>query len=617
MRVLKPIRSIFLTSALVLASVPGCGGEPAPVPEAGDATGTREQGLVCENVVPVMTGPNTPSGAVTRSGVFGTSYEAWQAFDGTNSLWLSAENQTPAWVGYQWASGTKTIHRYALSYANGSITTRAPKQWTFEGWNGSAWVVLDSRFNQVNWAGHERREYTVASPGAYARYRLNVTDDNDTRAGIVVVSLGRLELMQCLTASYPTTQALWTRTSGAAASFTRVHDLATDPAGRNYVTGMTLAGLEGKPLVGLMDGFLTMRDWNGKTGWSAQLGAPDSVTLGYGIARNRRFEEIYVAGFTDGSVDGTPKTGSREALLTKYRYTGVRGWTRQLGAVGASVEGYAVGLDAGDNAFLAGSVNGALDGNPRIGNFDAFVAKYDAAGNKLWTRTLGAAGASTHGRRASADDAGNVYVSGWTTGALDGNVRMGPQDFFVVKYDGAGNKQWTRQLGTPGTDVWLYGSALDAAGNIYLAGYSGGGLDGNPNVTGGIDAFVTKFDAAGVKQWTRELGGSAGVWGTGLFIDTTGVYLTGSGGGDIGSSSSTDASKAHNYVAKFDMAGTRQWVIQQDPARLNGAYVEVYSNGLGRDDAGNFFLGGYTSGNFDGNTKLGDPDGFVTKLPAR
>lgn len=616
MRVLKPIRSIFLSSAVALASAPGCGGESSLSPEATGTPRSQEQALACENMVPVMTGATTPSGSVTRSGVYSASYEAWQAFDGTHSMWISAEGQTPAWLGYQWFNGAKTVHRYAISYANGSITTRAPKQWTFEGWNGSAWVVLDTRTNQVNWAGHERREFAVASPGAYTRYKLNITDDNDTRSGIVVVSMGKLELINCTPATYPATQAVWTRTTGSPGGFTRVHDLTGDPAGRTYVTGMTQPGLDGAPLIGLLDGFLQARDWNGAKLWSVQIGAPGGIALGYGIAHNRTWEEIYVAGFADGSVDGTPTTGSREAFLTKYRYTGVRQWTRQLGNAGSSTEGFAVAVDGLDNVFVAGTVQGALDGNPAIGTSDAFVAKYDAAGNRLWTRKVGgAAGTRTHGRRASADSAGNVYVSGWTDAALDGNVRMGTQDLFVVKYNGAGVKQWTRQLGLAAADISLYGSALDAAGNIYVAGSSPGGLDGNPNPTPGGDAYITKYDPAGVKQWTRELGGSGGIWGTGLFIDASGVYLTGSGTGDIGNLTGAGTAAAHNYVAKYDTAGNRQWVVQQDAARLNGADASVYSNGVMVDQEGKLYVGGFTSGSFDGNTVMGDPGGFVTKLP--
>ncbi|QSQ24510.1 hypothetical protein JY651_06035 [Pyxidicoccus parkwayensis] len=155
---------------------------------------------VTTNLVPVMTSPTLPSGSVTRSGVLSSDYEGWLAFDSVDSstsMWLSQVRQVPAWLAYQWADGAKSVDRYAIRFTNGSLTSRAPKNWTLEGWNGSSWVVVDTRANEVNWGGSERREYVVASPGSFAQYRLNVSDDNDDRTGIETISIGRLELLKC------------------------------------------------------------------------------------------------------------------------------------------------------------------------------------------------------------------------------------------------------------------------------------------------------------------------------------------------------------------------------------------------------------------------------------
>ncbi|RKH35919.1 hypothetical protein D7Y13_00550 [Corallococcus praedator] len=620
MKAFTAVRSTFLASALVLTSLPGCQGADTPDTGPEEEFQSTAQGLTCSSAVTAMTGPTTPAGSVTRSGVYSAAYEAWQAFDANSaSLWISAVNQTPAWLAYQVPAGTAAVHRYALAFANGpSLTTRAPKDWTFQGWNGSAWVVLDTRTNQTGWGGFERREFTLSAPASYSQYRLHVTDDNDTRAGVVVISLNRLELITCVNdgITNPVT-ALWTRTSGAVGTPVRVHDLVGDPAGRSYITGFTTGGLDGNPMIGGMDAFLHARDWNGDRIWSVQLGAPDSIALGYGIATNRTWEEIYVGGFTDGSMHGTPRVGSRDAFVTKYRYTGVRQWTRQQGVAGTSTEGYDVAVDTADNAFLVGTATGGLDGNTRTGDKDVFVTKYDAAGTRQWTRQMGAAGQNTVGRRAATDAAGNVYVSGWTYGGLDGNTRQGVQDAFVIKYDSAGVKQWTRQLGSSGNNVWLYGSTTDAAGNVYLTGQSGGGLDGNPNPTPGSDAYLAKYDPSGNRLWTREFSAANGIWASGIFIDETGIYVSGGAQGDVGNLTNTTVLKGHNYVAKFDTAGNRLWVVQQNPAvSPAGGPAPVYSNGVNREFNGSLYLGGYTEGNFGGNTLVGTYDAFVTKLAA-
>jgi hypothetical protein len=146
-----------------------------------------------------MTGPTTPSGAVFSSGSYDAStYDAWQAFDASNtSMWISREAQVPASIGYAWGDGPRTVTAYAITYANGSILTRAPSAWTFEGLLGDAWITLDRRDDEAGWKGTERRVYTLASPGSYSQYRLNITDDNDPAVGIVVISVGRIELLGC------------------------------------------------------------------------------------------------------------------------------------------------------------------------------------------------------------------------------------------------------------------------------------------------------------------------------------------------------------------------------------------------------------------------------------
>ena len=53
-------------------------------------------------------------------------------------------------------------------------------------------------------------------------------------------------------------------------------------------------------------------------------------------------------------------------------------------------------------------------------------------------------------------------------------------------------------MGTSDTDYAL-GVATDSSGNVYVTGYTSGGLDGNTNA-GSIDAFVVKYDSDGNKQ---------------------------------------------------------------------------------------------------------------------
>ena len=65
----------------------------------------------------------------------------------------------------------------------------------------------------------------------------------------------------------------------------------------------------------------------------------------------------------------------------------------------------------------------------------------------------------------------------------------------------APTKAWTRLVGGGSYD---YPRSVSTAsdGSIYIAGYTGGSIDGQRN-NGGYDAFITKFNSDGSKVWTK------------------------------------------------------------------------------------------------------------------
>ena len=127
-----------------------------------------------------------------------------------------------------------------------------------------------------------------------------------------------------------------------------------------------------------------------------------------------------------------------------------------------------------------------------------------------WTKQLGAS-SDDWGYGVTIDSLGNIigniYVTGRTGGGLDGNTNSGGDDIFLVKYNSSGTKQWTKQLGTSsseeGNDV-----TTDSSGNIYVTGYTDGDLDGNTN-SGNHDIILVKYNSSGTKQWNKQLGSSS------------------------------------------------------------------------------------------------------------
>jgi len=81
------------------------------------------------------------------------------------------------------------------------------------------------------------------------------------------------------------------------------------------------------------------------------------------------------------------------------------------------------------------------------------------------------------------DGAGGVHVVGLTDGALPGRTRAGKGDAFLVRYGPGGRRLQLRQFGSAAWDS-AYGVAVDAAGDAYVVGDTGGALPGQSNAGG-------------------------------------------------------------------------------------------------------------------------------------
>jgi hypothetical protein len=208
---------------------------------------------------------------------------------------------------------------------------------------------------------------------------------------------------------------------------------------------------------------------------------------------------VYVAGSTNRGLDGNTLTGTQDFFFTKYNSSGVKQYTKLLGVATKNTNAQSVTTDVSNNVYVAGFTSGGLDGNTLTGTRDFFVTKYDSSGVKLYTKQLGVATISTSGYSVATDVSGNVYVAGFTSGGLDGNTLTGTQDFFVTKYNSSGVKLYTKQLGVATKSTIGISVATDAGSNVFVAGSTAGGLDGN-TLTGTQDFFVTKYNSTGVKQ---------------------------------------------------------------------------------------------------------------------
>ena len=206
-----------------------------------------------------------------------------------------------------------------------------------------------------------------------------------------------------------------------------------------------------------------------------------------------------VAGHTRGNLGG-PNAGAGDAFLTRYDGAGNQLWIRQFGT-SEDEDAVALAPDDAGGVMIAGSTGGSLGGPNPGSRYDAFVGRFDGAGNQLWIRQFGTS-TNDQAFALAPDGAGGVTVAGSTAGSL-GGPSAGSDDAFLARYDGAGDQLWIRQFGTSAHDQAL-ALAPDGEGGVTVAGATGGSL-GGPSA-GNTDAFLDRYDSEGNRIWVWQLG---------------------------------------------------------------------------------------------------------------
>ncbi len=117
-------------------------------------------------------------------------------------------------------------------------------------------------------------------------------------------------------------------------------------------------------------------------------------------------------------------------------------WTRQLSSE-VDAFGHGVAMSRLGVVYVTGDVDNRFL-SPVRGSWDAFLSKYDSFGVLQWS-TLLDSGADDSSSSIAIDNYENIYISGFTRGDLGGS-NVGFRDAFINKYNSAGDLLWSRQL---------------------------------------------------------------------------------------------------------------------------------------------------------------------------
>jgi hypothetical protein len=449
-----------------------------------------------------------------------------------------------------------------------------------------------------------------ASQGTYGYGATVDASGNSFVAGYTTVALDgstQLGLRDLFIAKYNSSGTLvWSKQTGAASQTSYGSAVSTDASGNSYVAGYTVGGLSGNSRTGAQDFFVAKYNASGALSWLSQMGVSTKTSSASGVSVDPS-GNTYVAGSTSGGLNGNSVTGSYDYFIAKYSASGSLSWLNQLGVSTKISFANGVAVDASGNSYITGSTSGGLNGNSQTGFQDYFIAKYDTSGNLSWLRQVGVSLKFSYGQGVSTDASGNSYIGGYTTGGLNGNPQTGTYDYFLAKYDPSGNLSWLRQVGLSFKSSYIYGVSSDTSGNTYATGYTTGGLNGNTQ-TGPQDYFIAKYDTSGNLSWLKQLGvASQGTGGYAVSVDTSGnSYITGITTGGLSGNSLTG--NVDFFLAKYDVSGNLSWLKQSGVSSQTS-----YGYGVSVDTSGNAFVTGYSPGALSGNPLFGFIQYFLIK----
>ena len=283
---------------------------------------------------------------------------------------------------------------------------------------------------------------------------------------------------------------------------------------------------------------------------------------------------VYVAGRV--SVNSS----TSDIVVIKYNSS----MTQQWATIFNTPENYiddvnAMKVDGSGNIYLAGSiVKGAFE-------YDYLTVKLNSDGTVLWHSTYdGTANGIDIANDLAVDAVGNVFVTGSSAGVTRRvffNLSTG-YDAVTIQYNADGVQQWVQRYNFSNRFLSAQDAgnsiALDASGNVFVAGYTAPG--GNRN------CLTLKYSNDGIFQWAQIFNGSSNQNDEArkIAIDISGNVI-------IGGYTNNGLGSSDVLAVKYNTAGVQQWASSYTA----GSNTVDVGTAMGLDNFGNAYVTGQTS----------------------
>ncbi|MCY7351527.1 MAG: PKD domain-containing protein [Cytophagaceae bacterium] len=417
---------------------------------------------------------------------------------------------------------------------------------------------------------------------------------------------------------------VWDRTFGGSAEDVLLDMVATSDGGF-VLSGFSRSGTstdKSQPSKGEQDYWVVKINASGIRQWDKTYGGSSLDFLDAVAATDNG---SLLLGGHSYSNQGGDKTEAPKGLgdywVVKLNASGDKQWDRTFG--GSSLDFlHSIAFVKSDGGFLLGGQSGSGQGGdksqPSKGNDDYWVVKIDANGVKQWDKTFGGTEKEELTSVIATSD-GGFLLAGQSSSTQSGDrsePSRGGIDYWVVKIDANGLKKWDKRFGGNGDDK--LNSVVATDGNFLLVGSSGSGQGGDKAEAsrGDLDYWVVKINADGAKQWDKTFGGSGADEAFSVVVNADGSFILAGHSKSGPSGEKSEASKGNQeadyWVVKVDASGNKVW-----DKTFGGNGKEELTSMVASPADGSFMLGGFSKSDASGDkseASKGLEDYWVVKI---
>lgn len=303
--------------------------------------------------------------------------------------------------------------------------------------------------------------------------------------------------------------------------------------------------------------------------------------------------------------------GNKDALIGKLDKNNNLLWLKQLGGKeNDAARNICRSKNGKDYAVLIQTTSTDGDIPIPVQGKNCWVIVVDESGKLKWSKLFGSTGGDGSLSIAAATDSGFILLG--TSNGSDGDIpfQYNPSpfsyDWFLVKMDSLGNKQWSKTIGGTGGESES-GTIIAALEGYYIVGASNSKdydcIDTNwkHNNTNG-DYFILQIDDTGKVEWSRRHGTSEGdgmrdaIWDE---RDSSIVIVGSSRGNDL--IATGNHGKSDMLIVKVDKSGNLLWAKLLGGKENENIYQSVCTTGKSE----------YASYTKSGSTNLGSDDTWL------